>query len=60
MEEEIEDDIYMIEEILKTKVKRKKRYFLVKWEGCPHSENTWEPEENLDNQLVKKFLENHA
>ena len=55
-EEAIEDDIYMIEEILKTKVKRKKRYFLVKWEGYPHSENTWEPEENLDSKLVKQFL----
>ncbi|MEO0683466.1 MAG: reverse transcriptase domain-containing protein [Cyanobacteria bacterium J06649_11] len=56
--EAIEDDIYMIEEILKMKTKRRKRYFLIKWEGYPHSENTWEPEENIDSQLVKEFLRN--
>ncbi|MGH3056499.1 MAG: chromo domain-containing protein, partial [Gaiellaceae bacterium] len=24
-----------------------KRYFLIRWEGFPPSEDTWEPEENL-------------
>lgn len=32
--------------------------FLVKWKGYDHSENTWEPIENLEcPDLVKSFLD---
>jgi hypothetical protein len=41
------DDIYTAEKILGHKGPANKRFFLVKWQGYPASENTWEPEENL-------------
>ena len=59
-ETDSEDSIYMIEEILKVKIRRNKRYFLIKWEGYPHSQNTWEPEENLDSSLVEEFMKNRS
>ena len=55
-----EDEYYMIEEILETKIKKNKRYFLIKWEGFPHSQNTWEPVEHLDSRLVERFMNNHT
>ncbi len=40
---------YEVEEILNHKVKSKKTYYLIKWLGFGHGENTWEPENNLRN-----------
>jgi hypothetical protein len=41
------DDIYTVEKIIDHKGPANKRFFLVKWQGYPVSENTWEPESNL-------------
>ena len=30
--------------------------FSVKWQGYPETENTWEPKENLNPQLIKEYL----
>ena len=38
-----------VEAILSEKVIRNKKHYLVKWKNYPNHENTWEPEENLEN-----------
>ena len=43
--EDVEE--YDVEEILDSRIIRNKLHYLVKWEGYPHEENTWEPLENV-------------
>lgn len=38
---------YEVEEILDCQYVRKQVRYLIKWQGYPHSENTWEPKRNL-------------
>lgn len=44
------EDFFDVEEILDKKynARERKNYYLVKWEGYPPEQNTWEPEENLE------------
>ena len=37
-----------VEEILDTRIRRKRREYLVKWKGYGSEDNTWEPEKNLE------------
>jgi hypothetical protein len=48
-----EDDEFEVEGILEQRGQR----YLVKWKGYPHSENTWEPRQNLRNcsSLLRQF-----
>ena len=39
--------IYKVESIKGHKKRGRKLFYLIKWDGFPDSENTWEPEENL-------------
>ena len=39
---------YEVEAILDSRLRRQKLEYLVKWKNFPRSENTWEPEENVD------------
>ncbi|KXN85390.1 Histone-lysine N-methyltransferase SUV39H1 [Leucoagaricus sp. SymC.cos] len=48
------EDTYEVEAILNHKERRRTMYYLIKWKGYPQSENTWEPEENL--QKSKRLL----
>ena len=41
------EEIYRIEEIVKEKLVKKKKFFLIKWLGWPEKFNSWEPAENL-------------
>lgn len=47
-----------VERILDVYFKRNgQREFLVSWKGFPNSQNSWEPEENMDcKDLIKKFM----
>ena len=50
---------YEVEEILKSKIDKRNGVlqYLVKWKGCPDTDNTWEPAINVKNapKLVEQF-----
>src|ERR1700730_17524423 len=48
---------YGVEEILKSRKRRHVIQYLVKWEGYPHEDNTWEPKKNLAQapEAIKAF-----
>ena len=37
-------------------IRKNQVYYLVKWEGWPESDNTWEPLEHLQQPEVKKMI----
>ena len=54
-------DIYEVEEVLDSRVHRKKVQYLIHWKGYDSSYDTWEPVHNVCNawELVKKFHTEH-
>ena len=55
----IEEEVYSVERIINKKITNNKVYYYLKWHGYPESENTWEPEENLNcPNLIKEFEAN--
>jgi transposase InsO family protein len=53
---DIGTDVYTVEHLLKKRYRKGTVQYLVKWQGYPHSENTWEPEENIiDKKLIADF-----
>ena len=54
-----EETAYEVEAILDTKKRRRKQYYLVKWLGYGHEENTWEPLSSLSNakDALREFRE---
>lgn len=51
-----EEEIYSVENIIKKRTVNGKVEYLLKWHGYPDSENTWEPQENLDcPELITAF-----
>lgn len=53
-----EPEEFIIERIVKMKFDGGRELFYIKWKGYSHSDNTWEPIENLDNcpAILSEFL----
>lgn len=53
-----EEEVYKVEKIINRRIKDGIVEYRIKWLGYDSSENTWEPEENLDCiEIVEEFLE---
>jgi len=52
---------FVVERVVARRYNQKKRYFeyLLKWEGYPAEQNTWEPAENMSacSHLIKQYEE---
>ena len=43
------EEEYEVDEILDSRIYRKKLQYLVKWKGYGHGDNTWEPVSSCEN-----------
>ena len=51
-----EEEIFIIDKVIDSrKAADGKREFLIKWQGYPPSQNSWEPEENLDATDIAEY-----
>ena len=48
-------DVYAVEKVIRTKLNKGKRFYLIKWKGFDTDHNTWEPEENLHQSLIDEY-----
>jgi Chromo (CHRromatin Organisation MOdifier) domain len=52
-----EDNQYIVEAILDHRHVRRKREFLIHWEGYSDTEDSWVKEVDIDPEMVKAYLE---
>ena len=50
-------EYFSVEEILAVYGKASRKLFLIKWEGCPESENSWVPEHSLLQDGCKESID---
>ena len=57
----IHNNYYNVEKIISRKIKKNKKYYLIKWENFPLESCTWEPLSHLKNVLllVQEFDKNY-
>ncbi|KAH8349094.1 hypothetical protein KR084_005680, partial [Drosophila pseudotakahashii] len=49
---------FLVESVVDRRIVNGRTEYYLKWEGYPHSENSWEPAENLDcDDLIANYLE---
>lgn len=56
--DDVKEGEFIVERILQMREFNNHRWYLIKWEGYPQSESTWEPEENCKcPELICEFWE---
>ncbi|KAM7541815.1 hypothetical protein Aperf_G00000013823 [Anoplocephala perfoliata] len=57
-DDDIKEGEFIVEKILQVREIQNRRWYLIKWEGYPETESTWEPEENCRcAELISEFWE---
>eukprot|EP00923_Selenidium_pygospionis_P038139 GHVN01066654.1.p1 GENE.GHVN01066654.1~~GHVN01066654.1.p1 ORF type:complete len:137 (-),score=39.92 GHVN01066654.1:88-498(-) len=55
-----QEEVFTMEDVVEYKLFKGKDFFLVKWEGYPEADATWEPRTNIldpDDEMIKKMNE---
>ena len=55
IDEETQEPRYDVHFIMGHKLVKDERHYLIHWKGYQHSEDTWEPEEHLTQDLVRDY-----
>ncbi|KAF7502846.1 hypothetical protein GJ744_005001 [Endocarpon pusillum] len=50
-----DDRQFLVERLVRKRVRRKRVQYLVKWQGYPENENTWEDEKDIHRGLIEIF-----
>lgn len=49
------DQVYIVEQVLDLRLRRRRVEYLVEWEGYGHEDRTWEVADNLHSDLIEDF-----
>ena len=55
LDEETQQPEYEVDKVLDNKMVGRRRHYLIHWKGYQHSEDTWEPEENLSPETLRQY-----
>ena len=54
-----EEAVWKVDRLLDRRVRGGVEQYLVKWNGCGHDQNSWEPKSNVTQDLIQAFQKKH-